>query len=141
MNSVLKKFTVRLATIGIVGTMLVPSFVLAEITDSELWGEGDGNTTNAGGIVSDSLGQSNQSIVLTIAKIIRSSLGLLGIVVVVIVIIGGFEWMAAGGAEDKVSDAKKRILQAVIGMIIILSAFAIAQFIIGSLSKAVTPTF
>ncbi|MCX6778947.1 MAG: pilin [Candidatus Magasanikbacteria bacterium] len=72
----------------------------------------------------------------TIGTIIKTAMGLLGIVAVVIILIGGFEWMTAGGNEEKTKDAKKRIMYGVIGLAIILTAYAIAQFIVTSLVNA-----
>lgn len=72
----------------------------------------------------------------TIARIINVALGLLGIVAVVIILVGGFEWMTAGGNEEKTGEAKKRITAGVIGLAIILSAYAIATFVIKSLTTA-----
>lgn len=66
----------------------------------------------------------------TIASIIRVALGFLGIVAVVIILLGGFKWMTAGGNEDKVKDAKKFMIGGVIGLVIVLSAYAIASFVI-----------
>lgn len=74
----------------------------------------------------------------TVAQIINVALGLLGIVAVVIVIAGGFTWMTAGGNEEKVDSAKKMIFAGVIGLAIILSAYAIARFVITSLVTATT---
>lgn len=76
----------------------------------------------------------------TISTIIRTAMGLLGIVAVGIILIGGFEWMTAGGNEDKTKDAKKRIMYGVIGLAIILSAYAIATFVVNSLVNATTTT-
>lgn len=76
----------------------------------------------------------------TIARIINVALGLLGIVAVVIVLVGGFEWMTAGGNEEKTGEAKQRILAGVIGLAIILSAYAIANFVVKSLMTATTGT-
>ncbi len=76
----------------------------------------------------------------TISTIIRTAIGLLGIVAVGIILIGGFEWMTAGGNEDKTKDAKKRIMYGVIGLAIILSAYAIATFVVNSLVNATTTT-
>jgi uncharacterized membrane protein len=53
-----------------------------------------------------------------------------GIIAVVIILAGGFKWMTAGGNEDKVGEARKMIISGVIGLAIIMSAFAIAQFVI-----------
>lgn len=75
---------------------------------------------------------------ITIARIIRVAMGLLGIVAVVIVLLGGFTWMTAGGNEEKVAEAKKFIYSGVIGIAIILSAYAIASFVITQLVAATT---
>ena len=72
----------------------------------------------------------------TIAALIRTALGFLGIVAVIIVLFGGFKWMTAGGNEDKVTEAKKLMISGVIGLVIVLSAFALAQFVITQLSQA-----
>ena len=72
-----------------------------------------------------------------IANIIRIALGLLGIVAVVIILIGGFTWMTAGGSEEKVEKAKQWIGYGVVGLAIILAAYAIATFVISSLLTAV----
>lgn len=83
-------------------------------------------------------GLTNQDVRITIARIINVSLSILGTVVVVIIIYAGFEWMTAGGSEDKVSDAKKRIGYAIVGLAIILSAYAISNFVVSNLYKATT---
>ncbi len=83
-------------------------------------------------------GLASTDIRITVAKIIRTAMGLLGIVAVVIILIGGFTWMTAGGNEEKVGEAKKWIFSGIIGLAIILSAFAIASFVISSLIGATT---
>lgn len=72
----------------------------------------------------------------TIAAIINVALGLLGIIAVVIILAGGFTWMTAVGNEEKVDKAKKMIFAGIIGLAIILSAYAIASFVITSLIQA-----
>lgn len=74
----------------------------------------------------------------TIGYIIRAALGFLGIIAVVIILIGGFKWMTAQGSEDKVQEAKKLIIAGIIGLAIILSAYAIASFVIEQLVTATT---
>lgn len=71
-----------------------------------------------------------------VARVIRVILGFLGIVAVIIILLGGFKWMTAGGNEDKVSEARKLIISGVIGLVIIMAAFGIAQFIISALLDA-----
>jgi Zn-dependent protease with chaperone function len=72
----------------------------------------------------------------TIASIINVAMGLLGIVAVVIILLGGFKWMTASGDDDKVKKAKALIVQGVIGLVIILCAYAIANFIVTSILRA-----
>jgi hypothetical protein len=73
---------------------------------------------------------------ITIANIIRIAMSLLGIVAVVIILIGGFTWMTAGGNDEKIGEAKKWIFAGIIGLAIILSAYAISTFVINSLVGA-----
>ena len=70
------------------------------------------------------------------ASLINVAMGLLGIIAVVIILIGGFQWMTAGGNDDKVAEARKRIFAGIIGLAIILSAWAIAIFVFKQLGKA-----
>ena len=81
-------------------------------------------------------GLGNQDIRTTISKIIKTAMSLLGIVAVVIILIGGFKWMTAGGNDEQVGEAKKWIFSGVIGLAIILSAYALASFIINQLVTA-----
>ncbi|MDD2758451.1 MAG: pilin [Patescibacteria group bacterium] len=81
-------------------------------------------------------GLSSTDVRTTVARIIRVAMGLLGIVAVVIILIGGFKWMTAGGNEEQVGEAKKWIFSGVIGLVIILSAYALASFIITQLTLA-----
>ena len=72
----------------------------------------------------------------TATAIINAALGLLGIIAVVVVIIGGFFWMTAGGNEEQIGKAKGYIFSGIIGLAIILSAFAISKFVIEQLGAA-----
>ena len=68
-----------------------------------------------------------------IARIINTAMMCLGVIAVVIVLIGGFKWMTAGGNEDKVAEAKKLMGAGVVGMVIVLASWGIAQFIVKQL--------
>lgn len=77
-----------------------------------------------------------EDIRLIIAKIIRIGLGLLGIIAVGLIMYAGFTWMTSGGNEEKIGTAKKTMINATIGLAIIMSAFAITQFILNALANA-----
>ena len=65
---------------------------------------------------------------IIVANIIRTVLGLLGIIFFALTVYAGFLWMTAGGEDEKVNKAKSLLMQAVIGLAIILSAYAITLF-------------
>ncbi|GEM_PF-680212 len=75
----------------------------------------------------------------TIINIIKWALGLLGLVAVIYIMYGGFVWMTAAGNIDKVRKAKRIIIQGVIGLIIILLAWAIVSFVIQTAINATNP--
>lgn len=75
------------------------------------------------------LGLPATDIRLIIARIIRAALGLMGVVLVILVIYAGFLWMTAGGNEDQIARAKKFLMNATVGLVIILSAYAIVVFV------------
>src|SRR3989339_1758991 len=79
---------------------------------------------------------SGTDIRVIIAQIIRAVLGLLGIIALGIVIYGGWMYMTAAGNEDKVATAKKILVNGLIGLVIILSSFAIVQFVLNKLAEA-----
>jgi len=82
------------------------------------------------------LGLGNEDPRIVIANIIRIALGFLGIIAVGLVLYAGFLWMTAAGAADKIERAKKILIGAVIGLIIILASFGIATFILNSMMGA-----
>ena len=70
--------------------------------------------------------------------IVNVLLGFLGILAIVIILWGGFRWLTSGGNEEKVSEAKKIITAGIIGLVIIFTAYAIAQFVVSQLIRATT---
>jgi len=89
---------------------------------------------------SDDTGLGQADLTTTIAQLIRVALGFLGVIAVVIVLYGGVMWMTAGGNEDRVTKARKIMTAGLIGLIIILAAYAIASFVISNLLSATQQT-
>lgn len=75
---------------------------------------------------------------ITVARIIQVSLSILGTLALILIIYSGFLWMTAAGNDDQISKAKSTITAAIIGLVIILSAYAISTFVIKQLYKATT---
>lgn len=70
-----------------------------------------------------------------IVLIINAILGLLGIIFLVLTLYAGFLWMMAAGNEDQVGKAKNILTAAIIGIIIIVAAYAITNFVLTAILK------
>jgi hypothetical protein len=71
-----------------------------------------------------------------VITIIRAILGSLAVIFLVLVIYAGVKWMTSGGNESTIEDAKKMIVNAVIGLVVIAFSFAITQFVFSVILKA-----
>lgn len=117
---------------GAIALMGVSDVSAQALTADELFGgEAGGDAAFA-----TTAGLGEADLIDTIASIIRIALGFLGVIAVVIILLGGFKWMTAGGNDDKVKEAKKLIFSGIIGLVIIISAYAIATFVIDSIIDA-----
>jgi hypothetical protein len=108
-------------------TLIAVPFV-AVVADEGPWNAWMGNT------IQNTPVKANADLIGIIFKAIQYLLAFLGVVAVVVILIGGFMWMTAGGNDEKVGKAKKILIQGMIGLVIILLAFAIATFVIQRLN-------
>lgn len=103
---------------------------LVQATNNIIDQTGLQQTAQAGGI------PTSVSLVVVIGKIISYLLGVIGIVVFIIIVISGFQWMTSGGDAQKITAARGRLLNAVIGLAIILAAYSITWFILKQITAA-----
>lgn len=90
--------------------------------------------------VGSQIGLGDADLKATVLNIIRLVLGLMTLIAVVLVIYGGFVWLTAAGNEENVEKAKKIISAAVIGLIVILLAWAIVIFVARTTANVTTNT-
>lgn len=69
---------------------------------------------------------------LRIGIIVRTMISLVGIVFLMITVYSGIRWMMAGGNEEVAKLARTRMTRAVVGVMIIVGAWVITNFVIGS---------
>ncbi len=62
--------------------------------------------------------------------------GIVAAVAALVIIIGGIMWMTAGGDEERVTKARKTILAAIIGLIIVGAAVGIVTFVLRIFASA-----
>lgn len=92
-----------------------------------------GESVNSGLNYATIVGWGTQDLKTTIMLVINIIMGFLGLIAVIIILAGGFKWMTAGGNEEKVAEAKKLIIAGIVGMAIVIGAYAIASFVVQSL--------
>ncbi len=66
-------------------------------------------------------------------SIINVVLGFLGILLLGYMLYAGFLWMTSGGESEKAEEAMTMIKNSVIGLLIIIAAFSISNFVLNSL--------
>lgn len=119
-----------------VALLILPCAALAEATTTpEAAEEGGGRpsvglieTVNSEAGRESGVGRVSGLSTLT-GTIINSILGIIGVVFFVLMIYAGFLWMTAAGSEERVGKAKSIFATSVIGMIIVIGAYYILDFV------------
>jgi len=73
--------------------------------------------------------QPGQFLSTKVGQIVGSILSFVGVLLMILIIYAGFLWMTSGGNEKHTEQAKNILTSAIIGLIIVLSAYAITAFI------------
>ncbi len=122
-------------TLAVMAAVFVPLASSAQVS-SAIQG-GLSGTANAAGY-----GSTAPDLASVVGKLIGQLLGLVGVILMAYVLYGGFMWMTAAGEPKKVSTAKDVIRDAMIGLVIIVTAYALTNFVlvnvIGSAFSGVT---
>lgn len=123
------------AWLSVAPVLLLPSAVFAQSTTVQTGLTGaTGNLSGVGG----ALDAGTTDLPTLIGGLINVFLGLLGIIFLVMVVFAGYQYMMAGGDDEKTKKAKKLIANAVIGIIIVVAAYAISSYVIGAITTAAT---
>lgn len=78
-------------------------------------------------------GIAKSSIPVFVGNIIKWVIGILGIILVGLIIYGGFVYMTSAGNEERVQLAKRILTYAIIGIVIIAAAFIITELVLNAL--------
>ena len=87
-------------------------------------------TTANTGFGNDYIGKQNDPSTI-IGKVVGAGLAFIGVLFLILMIYGGFTWMLARGNEQEVTRAEDLIYSAVIGLVIVLAAYAITAYVGG----------
>ncbi|MDP2656723.1 MAG: hypothetical protein Q8P11_04125 [bacterium] len=72
-----------------------------------------------------------------IGLVIQVVLTLLGIIFLILSLYAGFLWMTAAGEKEKVEKAQSMLMQAVIGLIIVLAAQGVTYWVLSTLGSSI----
>jgi lysylphosphatidylglycerol synthetase-like protein (DUF2156 family) len=122
-----KLFTI----IALLIVLVLPSLAYASSTASEADAcQGvaviSGNTSNS----CDSPKASGSTIDGILSLVLNLFSAIVGLVAIIIIIVGGMQYVLSGGNSDKTNDAKNNILYAVIGLVIVALAQIIVRFVL-----------
>lgn len=110
----------------LIGCLATSQEAFAQTND--LLGVGYGASSGLGG----------SDIRLMVARIIRTALSLLGVAAVSFIVYGGFLMMTSAGESDQVGKGRSILTYAIIGLVIIMSAWSITTFVLRSTFQATT---
>lgn len=74
----------------------------------------------------------------TLGTVVKTALGMVGVIFMILIIYAGFLWMTARGNEQQVEKAETIIRSSVIGLIIVLGAYSITSFVVPALIERTT---
>ena len=73
--------------------------------------------------------QSETGLSTITGAVVGAVLALVGVIFLALMVYAGYNWMTARGEEEKVEKAKDTITRALIGIIIVVGAYAIWRFV------------
>ena len=130
MQSILSRISGLKAVVIIALLALAPLFLFAPKAHAI-------NLTDSVDSVGTGAGLTDVPLPELIGQLISIVLSFLGIIFLLLIIYAGFMWMTAGGSSEKVDKAKKLLINGVIGLVLILAAFAISSFVLGDRKSVV----
>jgi cbb3-type cytochrome oxidase subunit 3 len=87
------------------------------------------NTAKSGYGVSNPETELVSNVPSAIGKVLGAGLAFIGVIFFILMIYGGVIWMFARGNDQEVAKAKDLITSAIIGLVIVLAAYAITYYI------------
>jgi len=113
-------------------TLIIASIFLCSFSVVRAAGLGDAGTNLTGAVKNTGL-ENKKDVITTAGGVINALLAVVGTIFFVLTIYAGVLWMTAAGEEEKVTKATNILKAAVIGLFIVMSAYAITAFVTAKL--------
>lgn len=140
MTSIAQRFTLLLTSF-IISLMVVSSIVLADSAASDDLSAICSKPANKGSALCQGYlegkdtdvqnNPQNNPIVSVITDVINILSYVAGILVVILVIIGGFKYITSGGEAQKAASGRQTILYALIGLVVVVLSRQLLLFVLG----------
>ena len=75
------------------------------------------------------IGLGGANLIQVALRTLQLLLGFAPLLSLMMIMLGGFMWMASGGDEERLDKAKKTVSSSVVGLVVILLAWATVQFV------------
>lgn len=132
LNNFMKKYQFKVLFIAVLFSLFFVNSGVVNAQSNGYFGL-DETARNAGLSASQGYETNVSSIV---GNVIGTGLSLVAVLFFILMVYGGFLWMTARGDEGQAGKAKGTITAAIIGIIIVLSAYAITRFVFDSVNTA-----
>ena len=138
----MNKIKILMVSVFSIALMSAPMFVMAttyaateSATQSGLCGGANLQPPNEDGECENINSEASSSVDEVVKLVINLFSWVVGVVAVIMIIYGGFQYITAAGDSGKVSNAKNTILYALIGLVIVALAQVIVRFVLGNITS------
>ncbi len=112
------------------GLAVLPTFLLPATTFGQGLTDAQKDLDNIKGTLQAGGGAATASLPVLIGNLINVVLGVMGILFVILIVYAGILYLQGGMDKEKISKAKSLIVNAIVGLVIVVAAYAISSFII-----------
>lgn len=113
--------------------LLIPLSALAQTTAAETIRTGLSSTAEKSGF------KGSAPLTVLIGNVIQALLGVVGLVFLILTVYAGFLYLTDAGGGEKVKKAKSILGTSVIGLVIVIAAYALTDYVITALVSATNP--
>lgn len=84
--------------------------------------------------------EENADSTVLIARLVNAVITISGVIFLILLVYGGMLYLLAGGSEDNVKKAKRLLVSSIVGLIIIVSSYAISFYVFERLAEVTGET-
>jgi hypothetical protein len=117
--------------------ILIVSLAVFEIAQAVSLTPPSGSGSGSGTPLTTQAGTSG--VLSLIGTIIKTILGIMGAVTLLMFVFGGFTMLSSGGLQDRIQQGKKALIWGALGLILIIMSYVIVDFVISSLTGVGAP--